>query len=82
MLIITPVRSNESNQAVRACGENKLAHPLFHKLEQEEQQLKERINDIRQVYQTAEHIQISERSVEQVEIGSIVKFISQVGRNS
>ena len=63
----------DKNQAFCACGDDKLANPNFHKLEQDEQILEERIREIQHVLKTAEHIQFDERNMDQVDIGSIVK---------
>jgi transcription elongation factor GreA len=63
----------DKNIAFNACGDDKIANPNFHKLEQDERILVERIQEIRHVYKTAEVIKIDERNTEVVEIGSIVK---------
>ncbi|WP_100333987.1 GreA/GreB family elongation factor [Bacillus alkalisoli] len=63
----------EKNKAYHACGDDKLANPNFHKLEQEERIVEERIRDIQHSYKTAEIIYVDERNTEKVDIGSIVK---------
>jgi len=63
----------DKNSAFNACGDDKLANPNFHKLEQDEMILEERIREIQHVYKTAEVIQFDKRNTEIVEIGSIVK---------
>jgi transcription elongation factor GreA len=63
----------DKNIAFNACGDDKLANPNFHKLEQDERIVEERIREIQQVYKTAELIQLDKRNTEIVEIGSIVK---------
>lgn len=63
----------DKNIAYNACGDDKLANPNFHKLEQDERILERRIQEIQHTYTTAEYIQFDERNTETVEIGSIVK---------
>jgi transcription elongation factor GreA len=63
----------DKNSAYHACGDDKLANPNFHKLEQDERVLEERIREIQHVYKTAELIKFDERNKETVDIGSIVK---------
>ena len=63
----------DKNNAYHACGDDKLANPNFHKLEQDERILEERIHDIQHAYKTAELIKFDERNTEKVDIGSIVK---------
>ncbi|CAM4008589.1 GreA/GreB family elongation factor [Mesobacillus thioparans] len=65
----------EKNIAFNACGDDKLANPNFHKLEQDEQILVDRLHEVQQIYKSAEFINISERNTEVVEIGSIVKCL-------
>jgi transcription elongation factor GreA len=67
----------DKNIAFNACGDDKLANPNFHKLEQDERVLVERIQEIQHVYKTAEFIKVDERNTEIVEIGSIVKCLFQ-----
>jgi transcription elongation factor GreA len=63
----------DKNIAFHACGDDKLANPNFHKLEQDERILEERIREIQHAYKTAEFIKFDERNTEKVDIGSIVK---------
>jgi transcription elongation factor GreA len=63
----------DKNIAFNACGDDKIANPNFHKLEQDERVLVERIQEIQHVYKTAELIKVDEPNTEVVEIGSIVK---------
>lgn len=63
----------DKNIAFNACGDDKLANPNFHKLEQDERIVEERIREIQHVYKTAELIQFDKRNTDIVEIGSIVK---------
>lgn len=63
----------DKNIAFNACGDDKLANPNFHKLEQDERILEERIREIQHTYKTAEFIKFDERNTEKVDIGSIVK---------
>ncbi|WNF24735.1 GreA/GreB family elongation factor [Mesobacillus jeotgali] len=63
----------DKNIAFNACGDDKIANPNFHKLEQDERILVERIQEIQHVYKTAELIKVDEPNTEEVEIGSIVK---------
>ncbi|WP_379969653.1 GreA/GreB family elongation factor [Ectobacillus sp. sgz5001026] len=63
----------DKNIAYHACGDDKLANPNFHKLEQDEYLLERRIHEIQHTYTTAEYIQFDERNTETVDIGSIVK---------
>ncbi len=63
----------DKNIAFNACGDDKIANPNFHKLEQDESILVERIQEIQHVLKTAEFIKFDERNTETVEIGSIVK---------
>ncbi|MCM3665918.1 GreA/GreB family elongation factor [Mesobacillus subterraneus] len=63
----------DKNIAFNACGDDKLANPNFHKLEQDERILEERIREIQHTYKTAELIKFDERNTEKVDIGSIVK---------
>lgn len=63
----------DKNIAVNACGDDKLANPNFHKLEQDERILEKRIHEIQQIYNTAEIIKFDERNTEKVDLGSIVK---------
>lgn len=63
----------EKNKAYCACGDEKLANPNFHKLEQEENILVERIREIENKYKTAEFVKFDKRNTEEVAIGSIVK---------
>ncbi|WLR57435.1 GreA/GreB family elongation factor [Mesobacillus subterraneus] len=63
----------DKNIAFNACGDDKLANPNFHKLEQDERVLVERIQEIQHTYKTAELIMVDERNTEKVDIGSIVK---------
>ena len=63
----------DKNIAFNACGDDKFANPNFHKLEQDELILAERIQEIQQVYKTAEFIRVDKRNTDKVEIGSIVK---------
>ena len=63
----------DKNIAFNACGDDKLANPNAHKLEQDERVLVERIQEIQHVYKTAEFIMVDVRNTEIVEIGSIVK---------
>ena len=63
----------DKNNAYHACGDDKLANPNFHKLEQDERILEERIHEIQHTYKTAEFIKFDERNTEKVDIGSIVK---------
>lgn len=63
----------EKNKAYCACGDEKLANPNFHKLEQEELLLLERIGEIQNKYNTAEFITFDEPNTEEVAIGSIVR---------
>ncbi|WP_070119558.1 GreA/GreB family elongation factor [Bacillus marinisedimentorum] len=63
----------DKNSAYHACGDDKLANPNFHKLEQEERILEERIREVKNTYKNAELIKFDSRNTEKVEIGSIVK---------
>lgn len=63
----------DKNNAFHACGDDKLANPNFHKLEQDESILEKRIHEIQQVYHTAEIIKFTERNTDKVDISSIVK---------
>ncbi|WP_442594360.1 GreA/GreB family elongation factor [Neobacillus sp. D3-1R] len=63
----------DKNAAYHACGDDKLANPNFHKLEQDERILEERIHEIQHEYKTAELIKFEERNTEKVDIGSIVR---------
>jgi transcription elongation factor GreA len=63
----------DKNIAFNACGDDKIANPNFHKLEQDERILEERIREIQHAYKTAEFIKFDERNTEKVDIGSIVK---------
>ncbi len=63
----------DKNSAYHACGDDKLANPNFHKLEQEERILEERIQEVKNTYKTAELIKFEVRNTEEVDIGSIVK---------
>jgi transcription elongation factor GreA len=63
----------DKNNAYHACGDDKLANPHFHKLEQDERILEERIQEIQHAYKTAEFIKFEERNTEKVDIGTIVK---------
>lgn len=63
----------DKNSAYHACGDDKLANPNFHKLEQDERILEERLHEIQHAYKTAEFIKFDERNTEKVDIGSIVK---------
>lgn len=63
----------DKNNAYNACGDDKLANPNFHKLEQEERILEGRIQEVKNAYKTAELIKFDERNTEKVAIGSIVK---------
>lgn len=63
----------DKNIAFNACGDDKLANPNFHKLEQDERVLVERIQEIQHTYKTAELIKANERNTKIVDIGSIVK---------
>lgn len=63
----------DKNNAYHACGDDKLANPNFHKLEQDERILEKRIHEIQHIYNTAEFIKFDERKTEEVDIGSIVK---------
>lgn len=63
----------DKNSAYHACGDDKLANPNFHKLEQDERILEKRIHDIQHIYKTAEIIKFDERNTEKVDIGSIMK---------
>lgn len=63
----------DKNIAFNACGDDKIANPNFHKLEQDERVLVERIQEIQHLYKTAEMIRVDEPNTEIVEIGSIVK---------
>lgn len=63
----------DKNIAYNACGDDKLANPNFHKLEQDERVLEKRIHEIQHIYNTAEIIKFGERNTEKVDIGSIVK---------
>lgn len=63
----------DKNNAYHACGDDKLANPHFHKLEQDERILEERIQEIQHTYKTAVFIKFDERNTEKVDIGSIVK---------
>lgn len=65
----------DKNKAYHACGDDKLANPNFHKLEQDERILEERLRDIQHAYKTAEFIKLDERNTERVDIGSIVKCL-------
>ncbi|WP_144479793.1 GreA/GreB family elongation factor [Cytobacillus oceanisediminis] len=65
----------EKNIAFNACGDDKLANPNFHKLEQDERILMDRLNEIQQTYKTAELIEFKERNTKEVAIGSIVKCL-------
>lgn len=65
----------DKNSAFNACGDDKLANPNFHKLEQDERIVMDRLNDIQQTYKTAELIEVNERNTEEVSIGSIVKCL-------
>lgn len=67
----------DKNAAFNACGDDKFANPNFHKLEQDERLLAERILEIQHLYKTAELITFAERDCEKVEIGSIVKCSMQ-----
>ena len=64
---------NDKNIAYHACGDDKLANPNFHKLEQDEDILIKRIQEIQQVYKNAQLIKFDKRNTEKVDIGSIVK---------
>lgn len=68
---------NEKNIAYNACGDDKLANPTFHKLEQDERILEKKITEIQHTYNTAEMIHFDEkkRNTEKIEIGSIVKCV-------
>jgi transcription elongation factor GreA len=70
--VLKQVRMDKNN-AYHACGDDKLANPHFHKLEQDERILEERIQEIQHAYKTAEFIKFDERNTEKVDIGSIVK---------
>lgn len=63
----------DKNAAFNACGDDKFANPNFHKLEQDERLLAERLLEIQHMYKTAEFIKFDERNIEKVDIGSIVK---------
>lgn len=63
----------DKNNAYHACGDDKLANPNFHKLEQDERILEKRIHEIQHIFNTAEFIKFGERKTEKVDIGSIVK---------
>lgn len=63
----------DKNIAFNACGDDKLANPNFHKLEQDEHIVEKRLHEMQQIYNTAKIIQLDERNTEQVDIGSIVK---------
>lgn len=63
----------DKNKAYHACGDQKLANPNFHKLEQEEQLLLARIAELKNLYRNAELIHFSRRNTDAVDIGSIVK---------
>lgn len=63
----------DKNIAFNACGDDKLANPNFHKLEQDERVLVERIQEIQHTYKAAEFIKVEKRNTEIVDIGSIVK---------
>ncbi|SEN06281.1 Transcription elongation factor, GreA/GreB family [Mesobacillus persicus] len=63
----------DKNSAYHACGDDKFANPNFHKLEQDERMLDERIREMQDAYKTAELIKFDERNTEIVDIGSIVK---------
>ena len=65
----------DKNNAFNACGDDKIANPNFHKLEQDERILEERIREIQHIYKSAELIKFDERNTEEVEIGSIVKCL-------
>lgn len=65
----------DKNNAFHACGDDKLANPNFHKLEQDERILEERIHEIQHVYKTAEFIEFETRNTDEVDIGSIVKCL-------
>lgn len=65
----------DKNKAFHACGDDKLANPNFHKLEQDEQILEKRIHEIQQIYNSAEIIKFDVRNTQKVEIGSIVKCL-------
>ncbi|WP_176167371.1 GreA/GreB family elongation factor [Mesobacillus jeotgali] len=63
----------EKNLAYNACGDDKLANPNFHKLEQDERILENRLKEIEQTFKTAEFIKFNERNTTEVAIGSIIK---------
>jgi transcription elongation factor GreA len=63
----------DKNIAYNACGDDKLANPNFHKLEQDERILENRLKEIEQTFKTAEFIKLNERNTEEVAIGSIIK---------
>lgn len=67
----------DKNKAFNACGDDKIANPNFHKLEQDEQILEKRISEIQHTYKTADRIKFDEqnRNTEKIEIGSIVKCL-------
>ncbi len=65
----------DKNNAFHACGDDKLANPNFHKLEQDERILEERIREIQHVYKTAEFIEFETRNTDEVDIGSIVNCL-------
>ncbi|MBT2677890.1 GreA/GreB family elongation factor [Bacillus sp. ISL-35] len=65
----------DKNIAFNACGDDKLANPNFHKLEQDERIVLDRLNEIQQTFKTAELFEFNERNTEEVAIGSIVKCL-------
>lgn len=67
----------DKNIAYHACGDDKLANPNFHKLEQDERIVEKKITEMQHTYNTAEMIQFDEknRNTEIIEIGSIVKCL-------
>lgn len=67
----------DKNLAFNACGDDKIANPNFHKLEQDERVLENRIHEIEHTYKTGEFIQLNERNTEEVDIGSIVKCLCE-----
>ncbi|MCM3122018.1 GreA/GreB family elongation factor [Mesobacillus sp. AQ2] len=72
----------DKNIAFNACGDDKLANPNFHKLEQDERILMDRLNEIQQTYKTAELIEFKERNTKEVAIGSIVKCLFEYPADS
>lgn len=65
----------DKNKAFHSCGDDKLANPHFHKLEQDERIVGERLKEIQNLHATAQLVQLEKRNIDNVAIGSIVKCL-------